>query len=72
MAYNEVDLNAQRACVGRLYFHVPGGIQYGNYNLDVQFANSVVRVPMKIMTKEEAKDFDKEWKEESKQEKHKE
>ena len=33
---------------------------------------SVVRVPMKIMTKEEAKDFDKEWKEESKQEKHKE
>jgi hypothetical protein len=63
LAYDEVDLNSQRACVGRLYFHVPGGIQLGNYNLDVQFANSIVRVPMKIMTKEEAKKFEKEWKE---------
>jgi hypothetical protein len=53
LAYDEVELNSQRACVGRLHFHLPGGIQYGNYNLDVQFANSVVRVPMKIMTKDE-------------------
>jgi hypothetical protein len=71
LAYDEVDLNSQRACLGRLYFHVPGGIQYGNYNLDVQFANSVVRVPMKIMTKEEAKEFEKQWKEERKKSKHK-
>ena len=63
MMYDEVELDTQRACVGRLYFHVPGGIQYGTYNLDVQFANSIVRVPMKIMTKDEAKEFEKEWKE---------
>lgn len=71
LAFDEVDLNPQRACIGRLYFHVPGGIKYGNYNLDVQFANSVVRVPMKIMTKEEAKEFEKQWKEMLKEEKHK-
>jgi len=70
LAYDEVALNPQRACIGRLYFHLPGGIQYGNYNLDVQFANSVVRVPMKIMTKEEAKSFEKQWKAESKKRKH--
>jgi hypothetical protein len=71
LAYDEVELNPQRACVGRLYFQVPGGIQYGNYNLDVQFANSIVRVPMKIMTKEEAKEFEKKWKEAEKEAKHK-
>ena len=70
LAYDEVSLNSQRACVGRLYFHVPGGIQYGNYNLDVQFANGVVRVPMKIMTKDEAKAFEKQWKEAKKKNKH--
>jgi hypothetical protein len=69
--YDELELNSDLACVGRLYFHVPGGIQYGNYNLDVQFANSVVRVPMKIMTKEEAKEFEQQWKAESKKYKHK-
>ena len=71
LAYDQVDLNSQRACIGRLYFHVPGGIQYGNHNLDVQFANSVVRVPMKIMTKDEAKAFEKQWKQELKEAKHK-
>jgi hypothetical protein len=71
MAYDQVELNSQRACLGRIYFHVPGGIQYGNYNLDVQFANSVVRVPMKIMTKDEAKAFEQQWKAESKKNKHK-
>jgi hypothetical protein len=67
LAYDEVELNSQRACVGRLYFQIPGGLQLGNYNLDVQFANSIVRVPMKIMTKEEAKKFEKEWKEAEKE-----
>ena len=71
VAYDQVELNSQRACLGRLYFHVPGGIQYGNYNLDVVFDNSVVKVPMKIMTKDEAKEFEKQWKQELKEAKHK-
>ena len=71
MAYDQVDLNNQAACVGRVYFHVPNGIQYGDYNLDVKFEDSVVRVPMNIMTKEQAEEFEKKWKEERKEAKHK-
>ena len=62
-AYDEVELVRQAACVGYLYFQVPGGIQLGNYNLDVKFANSIVKVPMEIMTEERAKEFTRQWKE---------
>ena len=70
IAYDEVELSSDRACLGRLYFHVPGGIQYGNYSFDMRFENSIVKVPMKIMTKEEAKEFEKEWKKARKKAKH--
>ncbi len=69
LAYDQVDLNSQRACVGRVYFQVPGGIQYGLYNLDVKFAGSTVRVPVKIMTKDEATDLAKQWEQEKKENK---
>jgi hypothetical protein len=62
VAYDQVDISSQEACVGVLYFHVPGGIQYGNYNLDVHFENSIIKVPMEIMNKEREKEFTKEWK----------
>ena len=62
VAYDQVELASQTACVGVLYFHVPGGITYGNYNLDVHFANSIVKVPMEIMNKDREKEFTKEWK----------
>jgi len=62
LAYDQVDISSQEACVGVLYFHVPGGIKYGNYNLDVHFENSIVKVPMEIMNKEREKEFTKEWK----------
>ena len=62
VAYDQVELASQTACVGVLYFHVPGGIKYGNYNLDVHFENSIVKVPMEIMNKEREKEFTKEWK----------
>ena len=67
MAFDKVDLNSQRACVGRVYFQVPGGIQFGLYNVDVKFANSTIRVPVKIMTTDEAKAFEKRWKEAQKE-----
>ncbi|MGB5388574.1 MAG: hypothetical protein WBP10_00185 [Thermoanaerobaculia bacterium] len=69
LAYDEVELDSTRACVGRLFFHVPGGIQLGNYNLDVKFADSVVKVPVQIMTKQEAKEFEKKWQEAAKEKK---
>jgi hypothetical protein len=51
--FDEVNLSYNRACVGRLFFQVPGGIKYGQHWLNVRFAKSVIRVPFRILTKEE-------------------
>jgi hypothetical protein len=59
MAWDKVELSNQRACLGRLYFPVEGGITYGQYWLNVKFAKSVVRVPFRILTKEEEKLLEK-------------
>ena len=53
-------LSSQRACLGRLYFHMPGGIKYGQYWLNVKFEKSLVRVPFRILTEEEEKMLSKE------------
>jgi len=62
MPHEQVDLSWQRACVGRVFFKIPGGIQHGQHWLTVQFAKSVVRVPFRILTKEEEKEFAGKWK----------
>jgi hypothetical protein len=64
---DEIELSSQRACVGRLYFHVPGGIAYGQHWLNVQFEKSLVRVPFRILTKEEEQLLSKNYKSISKQ-----
>jgi len=57
-----------RTCVGRLFFQIPGdGITYGQHWLNVKFADSVVRVPFRILTKDEAKLLDKNYKDIKKQ-----
>ena len=53
LPYDVVDLSNDRACLGRLYFRIPGGITYGQHWLNVKFQNSLVRVPFRILTKEE-------------------
>jgi hypothetical protein len=62
LAYDQVELSSERACLGRIYFQVPDGIETGQYYLNVKFASSVVQVPFRIFTKEEQKQFNKEWK----------
>lgn len=62
LPYDVVDLSDDRACVGRLFFKIPGGIAYGQHWLNVKFANSVVRVPFRILTDEEYKFLDKNYK----------
>ncbi len=57
LSRDEVNLDSRRACVGRLYFHLPEGITYGQYVLQVTFPNSVIKVPFRIMTKEEMKEL---------------
>jgi hypothetical protein len=59
MPYDQVELSWQRGCLGRLYFKVPGGIQYGQHWLNVQFKDSLVRVPFRILTEEERKTLSK-------------
>ncbi len=67
MAYDQVELSSRRGCVGRLYFNIPGGIQYGQHWLNVQFKDSLVRVPFRILTKEEEKTLSKNFKDIKKQ-----
>jgi hypothetical protein len=55
MAWDQVELSDQRACLGQLFFQIPGGVQYGQYWLNVKFDNSLVRVPFRILTKDEEK-----------------
>ncbi len=61
-AYDRVELSSDRACVGRLYFPVEGGIRYGQHWLNVKFEKSLVRVPFRILTKDEEKFLDKNYK----------
>jgi len=59
MAYDQVELDSSRACLGRLYFPVPAGIELGQHWLNVKFHSSLIRVPFRILTKEEAKALQK-------------
>jgi hypothetical protein len=67
LSYDQVDLSDERACLGRLYFKIPGGMAPGQYWLDIQFASSVVEAPLRIMTKDEEKVFRKKWEDMKKQ-----
>ena len=62
MAWDQVDLSSNRACLGRVYFNLPEGITYGQHWLNVKFKDSLVRVPFRILTKEEDKLLDKNYK----------
>jgi hypothetical protein len=62
MSWDEVELSSSRGCIGRLFFTIPGGIKYGQYFLNVKFAQSLIRVPLRIMTEEEEKFLGKNFK----------
>jgi hypothetical protein len=62
LPFEDVDLSSDRACIGRLYFQIPGGIAYGQHWLNVKFQNSLVRVPFRILTKDEEKLLSKNYK----------
>jgi hypothetical protein len=61
LAFNDVELDWHRACLGRLFFRVPGGIKVGQHWLNIRFANSAVQVPFRILTPEEEKQLRKYW-----------
>ena len=60
--WDQVDISYNRGCVGRLYFQIPGGIQYGQHWLNVKFAQGLIRVPFRILTEDEEKMLSKNYK----------
>ena len=67
MAYDQVDISSTRACLGRIFFHIPGGIKYGQHWLNVKFPNGDIRVPFRILTEEEERMLSKNYKDISRQ-----
>ena len=67
MSYDQVELSPLHACLGRVFFKVPGGIKHGQHWLNVKFPGSVVRVPFRILTEEEDKLLSKNYKDIRKQ-----
>jgi hypothetical protein len=65
--WDQVELSSQHACVGRLYFQVPGGIAYGQHWLNVKFQKTLVRVPFRILTQDEEKLLSENYKDISRQ-----
>ncbi len=63
MSYDRIELAPDRACAGRIYFKVPGGIKTGQHWLVIKFPNSQLEVPFRILTEEEEKVLRKQWKE---------
>jgi hypothetical protein len=61
IAFDQVELSTNRACVGRVYFQIPGGIKVGQHWLVVNFGGSEVQVPFRTLTKEEQKLLEKNW-----------
>ena len=66
-SFDDFEVSSNRACFGPLYFKVPGGIKHGQHFLNVKFQNSLVRVPFRIMTKDEEEFARKNWKDIKKQ-----
>jgi hypothetical protein len=62
LPWEDVELSNTRACLGRLFFRVPGGIKYGQHWLNVKFEKGLIRVPFRIFTKEEEKIVNKHYK----------
>jgi hypothetical protein len=69
MPHEKVELASGRACLGRLFFKIPGGIQYGQYWLLVQFDNSQLKVPFKVLTEKDAKQNFKDYRKKQKEQK---
>src|SRR5262245_11880831 len=59
LPWDQAEVTNSRACLGQLYFHIPGGTKYGQYWLNVKFAESLVRVPFRLFTEAEEKTLSK-------------
>jgi hypothetical protein len=61
-AWDKVELSSRNRCMGLLYFRIPEKIAHGQHWLNVKLAQTVIRVPFRILTEEEYKLLDKNYK----------
>ena len=45
VSFDEVVMNERRACFGRLFFNVPGGVQPGRWVFGIDLPESEIRIP---------------------------
>jgi hypothetical protein len=48
VAFDSVSVNDRRACQGKLFFKIPGGVQPGRWTLGIDLEESQVRIPFEI------------------------
>jgi len=48
VSFDEVTVNDFRACQGRFFFEIPGGVQTGRYVLTIDLEESEVRIPFTL------------------------
>ncbi len=48
VVYDQVSVNDRRACEGRLFFKIPGGVQSGRWVLGVDLEETTIRVPFTL------------------------
>lgn len=48
VSFDEVTVNDKRACFGRLFFKIPGGIQAGRWTLGIDQPESEIRIPFDL------------------------
>ncbi len=51
VAFDQVTVNDRRACEGKLFFNVPGGIQPGRWMLGIDLEESEIRIPFDLEAK---------------------
>ena len=48
VTFDEVSVNYRRACQGRLYFRVPGGVQQGRWVFGIDLEETEIRIPFQL------------------------
>jgi hypothetical protein len=51
VAFDQVTVNERRACQGKLFFNVPGGIQPGRWIFGVELQETDIRIPFTLEAK---------------------
>lgn len=51
VAFDQVTVNDRRACQGKLFFYIPGGVQTGRYVLGIDLQEDEIRIPFTLEAK---------------------